>query len=85
MFMNKISMTQTCLYNISYKKIYKIQLLQRHSAVVQHYTDFSTVQSRVTVGSCLVEYEYKLLCQTASIVAHKIYLYDIAAGPRKDV
>ena len=33
-----------------------------HSAIVQHDTNLATVYSQVTVGSCLVEYEYKLLC-----------------------
>ena len=58
MFMNKSSMSQTCLYKISYKKatcvpdFYNSQSLGRHLAIVH---------SRVTVDGCSMEYEYKLL------------------------
>jgi len=38
----------------------------------RHNTNFTTVHSRVTVGSCSKEYKYKLLCQFAHIVAHKM-------------
>ena len=65
--MNKISMPQTCL---SYKK--GTRLLVTMEAIVQHNTNFITVHSRVTVGSCLMEYKYKLLRQFAHAVAHRM-------------
>ena len=43
-----------------------------HSAIVQHNTNLATVHSRVTVGGCSVEYEYKLLRQFARVVAHRM-------------
>ena len=43
-----------------------------HSAIVQHNTNVATVHSRVTVGGCSVEYEYKLLRQFARVVAHRM-------------
>ena len=51
-----------------------------HSATVQHNTNFATVHSRVTVGGCSVECEYKHLGQFACIVTHRmpyssIYLF----------
>ena len=47
-----------------------------HSAIVQHNTNFATVHSRVTVGGCSVEYEYKLSHQFAHVVAHRMpYTY----------
>ena len=69
--MNKISMPQTCL---SYKKGTRllVAIYGRHLAIVQHNTNFITVHSRVTVGSCLMEYKYKLLCQFAHAVAHRM-------------
>ena len=65
MFMNNVSMSQTCLYNISYKKATHIYTpssrYKGHSAIcslAQNY--FAIVCSWVTVVSCLVEYDYKL-------------------------
>ena len=53
-------MSQTCLYNISYKKATRLctttSRYKWHLAIVQHNTNFATVLSQVTVGSCLVEY-----------------------------
>ena len=44
-------------------------------AVVSHTTNFATVHSRVTVGSCSAEYEYKLLCQfTTTVGGTRYYL-----------
>ena len=71
MFMNKISMSLTCLYNISTKNlpdIYSNQSQQRALSIVQHNTNFATVHSQVTVSGCSVEYEYKLLCQFTTTV-----------------
>ena len=83
MFMNKVSISQTCLYNFSYKKA--TRFLQQpvakegiHSAIVQHNTYCSAIHSRVTVGGCSMEYEYKVLYQ------HFIYLYNIAAEPHDE-
>ena len=42
---------------------------RRHLAIVWHNTNFATVHSRVIVGGCSVEYEYKFPCQFARIVA----------------
>ena len=74
MFMNKISMLQTCLSNISYKKVLDFTTTSRYrgnSAIVHHNTSF-IVHSQVTVGGCLVECEYKLLCQFARVVLHRM-------------
>ena len=75
--MNKISMSKTCLYNFSYKKlpdIYNNQSLRRAFSYSSAYnTNFATVHSRVTVGGCSVEYEYNLLLQFARVVAHRMY------------
>ena len=66
-FMNKISMSQTCLYTISYQIatgfFTPTSHYRGHSAIVGHNTNLATVHSRVTVGGCLMEYEYKL-CDT---------------------
>ena len=43
MFMSKISMSQTCLYNISYQMLPDFYNSQSHSATVQHNTNFATV------------------------------------------
>ena len=65
-------MSQTCLYNISYKKatryIYN-SYYRGHLALVQHKPSFATVHSRVTVGGSSVECEYKLLPQFARLHA----------------
>ena len=65
-------MSKTCLYNFSYKKNYWIFITPRHyrghSAIVQPNTNFATVDSRVTVGGCSMEYEYKLLRQFTTTV-----------------
>ena len=78
MFMNKISMSQTCKYNISYPKSHRIFTTSRyrgHSAIVQHNTNVATAHSQVTVGSCSVEYEYKLLRQfTTTVGGSRCYL-----------
>ena len=70
--MNNVSMSQTCLYNISYKKatryIYN-SYYRGHLALVQHKPSFATVHSRVTVGGSSVECEYKLLPQFARLHA----------------
>ena len=66
--MNKISMSQTCLYNVSYKKLpdfYNHQLLQ---GAFEHNTNLATVHRWVTVGSWSMEYEYKLLHQFTTTV-----------------
>ena len=78
--MNKISMLQTCLCNISYKKVLDFTTTSRYrgnSAIVHHNTSF-IVHSRVTVGDCLVECEHKLPCQFARVVAHRM-LYTLLA------
>ena len=52
MLMNKVSMSQTCLYSISYQNLtdfYSNQSLQRDSAVVGHNTNLAIEHSRVTV------------------------------------
>ena len=41
---------------------------RRHLAIVRHNANFATVHSRVTVGGCSVEYEYKLLHQFTTTV-----------------
>ena len=80
-------MPQTCLYFLqkSYWIFTTISHYRGNSAIVQHSTNFATVYSRVTVGGCSVEYEYKVLRQLARVVVHRILftsdLYDIAAGP----
>ena len=43
-----------------------------HLALVQHNTNFTTVHSPVTVGGCSVKYKYKLLCQFACFVVHRM-------------
>ena len=67
--MNKISMSQTCLYNISYKKatryLQQPSCYRGHSALVQHNTNFAIVHSRVTVGGNLVECEYNYISSPA--------------------
>ena len=71
MFINKISMSQTCLYNISYQKAVDFTTTSRyrgHSAILQHNTNFASVHSQVTVDSCSVEYEYKPLRQFTTMV-----------------
>ena len=71
LFMDKISMTQTCLYNISYQKatgFFTTSRYRRNLAIVWHNTNFATAHSRVTVGSCSVEYKYKLLHQFTTMV-----------------
>ena len=76
MFMNRISMSQTCLMTFPTKKIFTTTSRYRgHSALVRHNTNFATVHSRVTVGSCSVEYEYKLLRQfTTTVEEARCYL-----------
>ena len=67
MFINKIRMSQTCLYNTSYKKATKS--LQQPVATegirlkfsITLTPNFATVHSQVTLGGCSVEYEYQLL------------------------
>ena len=57
----KVTGGQTCLYSISYAIRFSTTSHYRgHSAIVWHNINFTTVHSRVTVGSCLVECEYKL-------------------------
>ena len=71
MLMNKIRMSQACLYSISYQNLtdfYSNQSLQRDSAVVGHNTNLTIEHSRVTVRSCLMEYVYKLLRQFTTTV-----------------
>ena len=74
MFMNKISMSQTCMYNFFLQKSYQIftttSRYRRHSAVVWYNSKFATVHSRVTVGGCSMDFEYNFLCQFARAVAH---------------
>ena len=82
MFMNKISMSKTCLYKFSCKKaIYQIftttSRYRGHLATVQHNTNFATVHSRVTVGGCSVDYEYKLLHQFTTTVGGASCYYDL--------
>ena len=52
--MNKSALSQTCLYNISYKKSFTLYLQVAIEgicmALVQHNTSFATVHSQVTVG-----------------------------------
>ena len=41
-----------------------------------HNTNLATIHSQVTIGSCLMEYEYKLLCQfTTTVGGTKCYLW----------
>ena len=66
MFRNKIGRSQTNLYSIFYQKATGV--LQHPVAtegiwLVWHSTNLATVYSWVTVGNCLMEYEYKLLRQ----------------------
>ena len=80
MFMNKISMSQTCLYNFSYKKSYRIftttSIYRGHLATVQHNTNFAKVHTQVILGGCSVDYEYKLLRQfTTTVGGTSCYLW----------
>ena len=78
--MNKICMSQTCLFNISSKKLPGFD--QQKTVATEGYiplytslaynTNFTTVHSWATVGSCLVQYEYKMLCQFT--MTHKVFL-----------
>ena len=68
MFMNKISMSQTCLHNISYEKANGVLQQLVPTEGVQHNTNFATVHSQVTVHGCSMEYEYKLLRQFSTTV-----------------
>ena len=98
MFINKISMSQTCLHNSSCQKatgflqqpcsLYRVLLV-----IVQHNTNFATVLSQVTVANCSAEYEYKLLHQfTTTVGGTRCCLWleqsqskSITAGPHKEV
>ena len=67
--MNKIGVSQTCLYNISYHK--DTGFLQQPvttEGIWLYNTNLATVHSRVTVGGCLVKYEYKLVHQLTTTV-----------------
>ena len=70
----KISMSKTCLFFLpkSYWIFTTTSHYRGHSAIVQPNTNFAIVHSRVTVGGCSVEYEYKFLRQFARIVAHRM-------------
>ena len=92
MFINKISMSQTCLYSISYQKaMYRIftttSRYRGHSTIVRHNTNLATVY---TVGGWSVEYEYKLLHQFTVTVggtrcqqSHRAEPEQLTAGPHK--
>ena len=63
-FMNKISMSQTCLYNFSYKKATRfIQHSVATEGIGWHNRKFATVHSQVTIGSCSMDFENHFLCQ----------------------
>ena len=66
--MNKTRMSQTWLYSIFYQKATGFLQQLVALAIVGHNTNLATVHSQVTVSSCSVEYEYKLLCQFTKIV-----------------
>ena len=57
---------------ISYQISTTTNHYREHSVIVQHNTKFATVHSQVIVGSCSVEYDYKLLHKFAHIVAHRM-------------
>ena len=83
---------KNCVYNIFYKKSYQIFTTVSHyrgdSAIVQHKTNFVTVRSRMTVGGCSVQYEYKLLF-TMMVGGTRCYLWlttgteQLTAGPHE--
>ena len=97
MFMNKISMSQTWLHNFPKIKSYQIftttSRYRSHLAIVQHNSNFATVHIRVTVGGCLMQFEYNFLCQFTCAVTRRILSvyqcsissYDIATGPHKEL
>ena len=64
-------MSQTRLYNISCKS-YQIftttSHYRGHSAIVCRNTNFAMVYIQVTVGGCLVEYEYATLQAKKALV-----------------
>ena len=63
MFMNKISMSQTCLHNISHQKATRFSQQPVATEGIQYNTNFATVHSQVTVDGCSVEYKHKLMRQ----------------------
>ena len=77
MFMNKISMSETCPYNFSYKK--SCQILEQPVATkgIQHNTNFATVHGRVIVGGCSIKFERNFLRQFAHAVARRMQCLSI--------
>ena len=69
MFVNRISMPQTFLYNFFYNKVTRFLRQQVITVIVQHNSKFTTVHSWVTVGGCSMEFEYNFLRQFACAVA----------------
>ena len=72
MFINKLACHKLASIAFSTKKLpnfYNNQSLQRaFSCIVGHSTNLATLHSRVIVGNCSMEYEYKLLRQLTTTV-----------------
>ena len=93
-FMNKISISKTCLYNFSYKQaagyLHNNPSLQRAFGYssAQYRLRYSTQSSdsRRLLGGVRVQTSTSVCsrcCTQNAVYQHFIYLYDIAAGPQE--